>query len=64
MQTIEENDLVSAAFEACSGFSMTGDGSPVCTGCGWLEAEHETEAEVHALKPRRPARATQKRLAS
>jgi len=64
MQMIQGNELVSTTFEACAEFGPTGDGSPVCAGCGWLETEHETKAEVHTLTPRRPARATAKRLAS
>jgi hypothetical protein len=75
MQTIEVNDLVSASFEACTAFGAGGDGSPVCSACGWLEAEHEPAvaepavaepdvAQVHALPRRKAARPAPKRLAS
>ena len=64
MQTIDANDLVSGTFEACAEFSDPGDGSPVCAGCGWLEAEHDHGiAEVRSLPTRRTTR-TPKRLAS
>jgi hypothetical protein len=64
MQTIETNDLVSGAFEACAEFSAPGHGSPVCEGCGWLEAEHDPGiAEVRTLPTRRSTRVP-KRLAS
>jgi len=70
MQMIQGNELVSATFEACAAFGPTGDGSPVCAGCGWLETEHDTvvvhvpSAEIHTLTPRRPSRRAEKRLAS
>jgi hypothetical protein len=65
MQTITVNELVSATFEACVEFETVGDGSPVCAGCGWLEAEHEPGvAEVHTLPTRPASRPGQKRLAS
>jgi hypothetical protein len=64
MQTMTTNHLVSGAFEACVEFSALDHGSPVCAGCGWLEAEHDHGiAEVRALPARRAARAP-KRLAS
>ena len=68
MQTIDTNDLVSGLFEACSVFEATGDGSPVCAGCGWLVADHSGDhvaavAEVRAL-PARPRTRRPKRLAS
>jgi hypothetical protein len=63
MQTIDRNDLVSAAFEACPEFAGAGDASPVCAGCGWLESEHERDADLHTLPARHPA-PTLKRLAS
>ncbi len=57
--------LVSTTFEACAEFGAGTDGSPVCAGCGWLEAEHEApDADVHTLPARRPAVRTPKRLAS
>jgi len=65
METIEMNQLVSAAFEACAAFGSAGDGSPVCAACGWLEAEHEPEAaEVRTLPTRTLPRPTPTRLAS
>ena len=65
METIEMNQLVSAAFEACAAFGSAGDGSPVCAACGWLEAEHEPEAaEVRTLPTRTRPRPTPTRLAS
>jgi hypothetical protein len=65
MQTIDANDLVSAMFEACTAYAAGPDASPVCAGCGWLDAEHEPAvAEVRALPARRRAGATPKRLAS
>ena len=64
MQTIEVNELVSGSFQACVEFSGSGDGSPVCAGCGWLEAEHDHGvAEVRTLPAPRVARPP-KRLAS
>jgi hypothetical protein len=64
MQTIDANELVSGAFQACAGFSAPDDGAPVCAGCGWLEAEHDHGiAEVRSLPTRRAARVP-KRLAS
>jgi len=64
MQTIDANELVSGAFEACAEFSGPADGSPVCAGCGWLEAEHDHGiAEVTSLPTREAARAP-RRLAS
>ena len=69
MNMIDENDLVSARFEACSEFGAL-DGSPVCAECGWLEIEHDHNApdhnapdhnaDVYAL----PAPQVPKRLAS
>ena len=67
MQTIETYDLVSASFEACAAFAAMGDGSPVCAGCGWLEAEHDHDlAEVRSLPTRERRRQPRapKRLAS
>lgn len=50
-----ETALVSAAFEACPAFEAPGDGSPVCSGCGWLDAEHaRAVADVRTLARRRP----------
>jgi hypothetical protein len=64
MQTIDTNDLVSGAFEACAEFSAHEVGAPVCAGCGWLEVEHDhVFAEVRALPTRTTARVP-KRLAS
>ncbi len=64
MQTIDANELVSGAYEACAEFSVPADGSPVCAGCGWLETEHDHGiAEVTTLPTRHAARAP-KRLAS
>jgi hypothetical protein len=66
METMEVNDLVSTMFEACEAFGPAGDGSPVCSGCGWLEAEHNPEpvaASVHRL-PRRTSAKQPRRLAS
>jgi len=67
MQTIDVNDLVSTAFEACAEFGGPGDGSPVCAGCGWLDNEHRREpeiAEVVALPVRAGSAPRSKRLAS
>lgn len=69
MDTIEVNELdnalVSGAFEPCAAFGATGNGSPVCVACGWLEVEHAPElAEVRTLPTRRVPRLTPKRLAS
>jgi hypothetical protein len=65
MQTINANDLVSAMFEACSGFAPGADGSPVCSACGWLDAEHAAEiAEVRTLPARTRPVAVPKRIAS
>jgi hypothetical protein len=73
MQTMTPDDLanglISTSFEACSAFGPVDHGSPVCAGCGWLDAEHAPEpagsglGEVHVL-PRRRARAVPKRMAS
>ena len=72
MQTIDANELVSGAFQACAEFSAPADGAPVCAGCGWLEAEHDHGhhhgqhhgvAEVRTL-PARPVVKRPKRLAS
>ena len=64
MQTIDANELVSGAFQACAEFSAPADGAPVCAGCGWLEAEHDhVIAEVRSLPTRKAARVP-KRLAS
>ena len=52
MQTFDEFPLVTA-FEPCAVFSAAGDGSPACTGCGWLHDEHLPAADVHRLAPRR-----------
>ena len=65
METIEVNELVSGAFEACAKFGAAGDGSPVCVACGRLDAEHEPAiAEVRTLPTRGMPRPTPKRLAS
>ena len=65
MDTIEMNELVSAAFEPCAAFGNAGDGSPVCAACGWLEVEHEPEAAgVRTLPTRTVPRPTPTRLAS
>jgi predicted Fe-S protein YdhL (DUF1289 family) len=71
MQMIDVNDLVSATYEPCTSFG-SGDGSPICAGCGWLETEHadthagsEPElAEVFALPAPARAQKRAKRLAS
>jgi len=59
------NDLVSSLFEACGAFATSPEGTPVCAGCGWLEAEHAPEiAEVRSLPARQRAPASPRRLAS
>jgi len=35
--------LVSTGWEPCTNFVPETAASPVCGGCGWLAAEHETE---------------------
>ncbi len=66
MQTMNASDLVNSSFEACAEFAAA-DATPVCAGCGWLEADHtdrhDHDAEVHALRTR-PVAARPKRLAS
>jgi hypothetical protein len=58
-------DLITTSFEVCATFAADADGSPVCSSCGWLAAEHEQPgAEVHPLPRRTMPSATPKRLAS
>ena len=68
METIEGNDLVSAAFEACAAFRPAGSpagATPVCAACGWLDHEHEHPgAEVRILAPARRRGRRPTRLAS
>ena len=45
--------VVSTAFEACVAFSAPGDGSPVCSACGWLAAEHRPAVGALRSLPRR-----------
>jgi hypothetical protein len=60
-----EPTFVSTSFEACAGFAVPGDGSPVCAACGWLADEHEPGiAEVRALPTRRREVSRSRRLAS
>jgi hypothetical protein len=44
--------LVHAAFEACVTFSGTGDGSPVCASCGWLDTDHTPSVALVRSLPR------------
>jgi hypothetical protein len=43
-------------WEPCDAFAADGAGAPVCADCGWLDEEHEAEAEVRALRKGRRTR--------
>jgi hypothetical protein len=50
------HDMVDAVvrWEPCDAFTPADDGAPVCSCCGWLDAEHEDahqeDAPVTALR--------------
>jgi len=50
-------------FEPCHAFLRDIPGSPVCAGCGWLDTEHTSGANVRRL-PRRGRTTPRRRLAS